>query len=323
MSPIQLAAWSDLRGGEVLDGRPRWGSFAIDGARIVAPGDPCGSVLYYRVATAGGGRMPRLGSRRVDVRGTRLLYDWIASLPAAAAPASLPPGETLAARPVTTRAALAFLAQVDAGGCGEEALTRARALARDAPSPEVRDLLERLLPESERRERLGTMIEPAAILALAGDAARGAAVFGQSAAAQCSSCHRVRGEGKAVGPDLDGVGKKYSAQQLLQHLLEPSREVAPQNAAHALVTRQGEVLTGLVSSRDESEVVLKDAKGELHRVASSDVQSLEKQAESLMPAGLLRDLTAQEAADLVAFLAALRRRFAAPGSMGVGASTSP
>ena len=61
--------------------RPIQGTFGIDDARIIAPGEPERSVLYYRVAKTGAGRMPRIGSQQVDVRATRMIADWIAQLP--------------------------------------------------------------------------------------------------------------------------------------------------------------------------------------------------------------------------------------------------
>ena len=66
--------------------RPIQGTFNIAGARIIAPGDPAGSVLYYRVSKLGGGRMPRVGSDQVDVRATRMIHDWIAGMPHAPRP---------------------------------------------------------------------------------------------------------------------------------------------------------------------------------------------------------------------------------------------
>ena len=62
-----------------VDVRPIQGTFQIAGARIIAPGDPSRSVLYYRVSKLGGGRMPRVGSDEVDVRAVRMLHDWIAA----------------------------------------------------------------------------------------------------------------------------------------------------------------------------------------------------------------------------------------------------
>ena len=61
--------------------RPSQGTFGISDARIIAPGDPLGSVLLYRVAKLGGGRMPRLGSHEVDERALRMLREWISEMP--------------------------------------------------------------------------------------------------------------------------------------------------------------------------------------------------------------------------------------------------
>ena len=60
--------------------RPIQGTFNIPGARIIAPGEPERSVLYYRISKLGGGRMPRVGSNQVDERATRLIHDWIAGM---------------------------------------------------------------------------------------------------------------------------------------------------------------------------------------------------------------------------------------------------
>ena len=68
--------------------RPIQGTFNIAGARIIAPGDPAGSVLYYRISKLGGGRMPRVGSEQVDERAIRMIHDWIARMPAANAGAA-------------------------------------------------------------------------------------------------------------------------------------------------------------------------------------------------------------------------------------------
>ena len=62
-------------------GRSRGRSTSPD-ARIIAPGDPAGSVLYYRISKLGGGRMPRVGSNQVDERATRLIHDWIKQMKA-------------------------------------------------------------------------------------------------------------------------------------------------------------------------------------------------------------------------------------------------
>ena len=65
----------------ILDVRPSQGTFGIYDARIVAHGDPYRSVLFYRMAKLGPGRMPRIGSDLLDEDGLRLMRDWIAQGP--------------------------------------------------------------------------------------------------------------------------------------------------------------------------------------------------------------------------------------------------
>ena len=63
-----------------LDVRPVLGAFGLTDARILSPGDPYGSVMYYRLAKVGPGRMPHAGSQVTDSRGLDLIHDWIISL---------------------------------------------------------------------------------------------------------------------------------------------------------------------------------------------------------------------------------------------------
>jgi putative heme-binding domain-containing protein len=64
-----------------LEARPAQGTFDIPSAQLLVPGDPYRSVLYYRMAKLGRGRMPHIGSEVVDEQGLRLISDWIRQLP--------------------------------------------------------------------------------------------------------------------------------------------------------------------------------------------------------------------------------------------------
>jgi putative heme-binding domain-containing protein len=75
---------------------------------------------------------------------------------------------------------------------------------------------------------------------------------------------------------------------------------------YLLTTKGGRNYTGLLVKKDAAEVVLRDAQNQEVRVPAADVEQLAPGRQSLMPDGLLRDLTAQQAADLLAFLAARR-----------------
>jgi putative heme-binding domain-containing protein len=93
---------------------------------------------------------------------------------------------------------------------------------------------------------------------------------------------------------------------LLDSLLVPSRRVEPKYAAYAVATTGGLSLTGLLVRRDESRVVLRDNQGKEVSLAAQDVAELRPARVSLMPDGQLANLTAQEAADLIQYLASLR-----------------
>ena len=62
--------------------KPVQGTFGLPDGRLISPGDPYRSVLYYRMSKHGRGRMPHLGSEIVDERGLRLVRDWLRTLPA-------------------------------------------------------------------------------------------------------------------------------------------------------------------------------------------------------------------------------------------------
>ena len=71
-----------LEESEYLDALPFQGSFGINDARVVAPGDPFRSVLLYRTLKSGRGHMPQFGSNVLDREGIQLLHDWIATMDA-------------------------------------------------------------------------------------------------------------------------------------------------------------------------------------------------------------------------------------------------
>src|SRR5207302_7423465 len=78
---IDLRCDLPLEQTKALEVRPLQGTFNIPGAQVLSPGDPYRSVLYYRMAKLGGGRMPHIGSEIVDEQGLRLIHDWIRRLP--------------------------------------------------------------------------------------------------------------------------------------------------------------------------------------------------------------------------------------------------
>jgi putative heme-binding domain-containing protein len=275
--------------------------------------------------------MPRVGSEEVDVRAVRMLHNWIAGMPSHAGDSAerhvAIPSEDRAALEAlrrgdrtpaearspairrlisSTRGALLLLDLVDRGPGSDRLRPEVVAIARQSPAVEVRDLFERFLPREGRVRRLGDVVDRRAILSLPGDPRRGRAVFVENPSAQCKTCHRIGEVGQAIGTDLSKIGAKYDRATLLEQILEPSRTIEPSYLSYLLETKDGRVLTGLVVEKTAREVVLKDAQGKTVHIPGGDVENLVPQARSLMPELLLRDLTAQQVADLLAYLETLR-----------------
>jgi putative heme-binding domain-containing protein len=300
--------------------RPALGAFGIADPYIIAGGDASRSVLFYRMSKLGHGRMPHVGSTVVDEEGIALIARWIDGL----APTDADPGVAksrsdehhLVARVgdegalprllASTSGALDLMRALDEGRLPEplrrEAIRRAVADREDA----VRGLFERFALPEERPRRLGTRIDPAELLALSGDAERGRLLFFEGSGLQCRTCHVIAGRGESYGPDLSHIATKYGREKILESILQPSKEIDPKYVGYVVQTDQGVIYSGLLLERSDESVVIKDAQKNEIRLLARSVQKLVAQKTSIMPEFLLQSLSAQEAADLLAFLSSLK-----------------
>jgi cytochrome c oxidase cbb3-type subunit 3 len=138
--------------------------------------------------------------------------------------------------------------------------------------------------------------------ALAGDAARGQALF--EGKGECTDCHRIDGTGSRVGPDLSRIGRQRRAGDLLASLLDPAAEVQAENRFYRVLTNGGEEVTGRLLNHDTYTVQLLDLDERLRSFSKADVR---EQGFEGTPMPSYRDtLSEQEIADLVAFLASRR-----------------
>ena len=301
--------------------RPIQGAFGISGASIISPGDPEGSVLYYRIAKLGGGRMPRVGSQMVDERALDLFHAWISGLPHEKTPVRPDSGyfetvrrnpsadfqkETIRSLLGTTRGALSLMRMVGQDLNDSPLRGKAIEMAQQSANVEVRDLFERFVPESERVKRLGDVVNVAALLSLKGDAARGKEVFAAGTSSQCKSCHKINTVGESIGPDLSKIGGKYDRAAILQQILNPSQTIDPQYLTYLLETKSGKIHTGVIVEKNDRAVVLKDARNQTVRVETGEVEILAPQPKSLMPELLLKDMTPGQVADLLEYLGSLK-----------------
>ena len=201
--------------------------------------------------------------------------------------------------------ALVLLRLIDEGQLPHNLAGEVVAQAVEHADINVRVLFEQFVPEAQRPKRLGQVIKPDEILMLTGDKERGQHIFFESTATQCKNCHTVHGRGGTLGPDLSQVGRKYERAALLETILDPSKAIAPEYVPHVLETEAGQVYVGLLLENGPLSALLVDAQNQTVRIQKSEIVALVPQTKSLMPELVLRDVSAQDAADLLAYLASL------------------
>ncbi len=124
-------------------------------------------------------------------------------------------------------------------------------------------------------------------------------------ATSCAKCHRIGGEGGAIGPDLSTAGKKFSIEDMLNAIVEPSKIISDQYGSQQLLTSEGKVLVGrTVEIGDEYYVYTVDADAKPVIVAKDDVETIQESKLSQMPLGLIDSLNEEELKDLMAYLIA-------------------
>jgi len=302
---LELDYDKSLKDTGILDVRPKQGDFGLPDARLVAPGDPFRSVLLYRMARFGPGRMPHVGSERPDPRALNYLMRWIRGLSPNPRPDEILSPEERDAKLGEPRYAMQRLPGLSGplnNGINPPRPDLLAAAAKLPPGP-ARDLFEGYFPVEPGARKLGPAPRPATILALKGDAAKGEALF-FAEQSQCAKCHKVGDRGTAIGPELTAIAKTRSRAELLDSVLNSSARVEPPYAAYLVRTTDGRQATGLLVRRDGEQVVVRDAQNELKTFAAGDVEAVQPSRLSLMPDGLLAGLTPQQAADLLAYLEA-------------------
>jgi putative membrane-bound dehydrogenase-like protein len=149
------------------------------------------------------------------------------------------------------------------------------------PNPDRQKVLDELKPLTEAR----------------GDAAAGKLVF----KSQCAKCHTHSGEGTKIGPDLTGMAV-HPKQELLVHLIDPSRSVEGNYRVYSVLTSEGQTLSGLLASETKTAIELIDTEAKRHVVLREDIETLQTSPKSLMPDGFEKQVKPAELRDLLEFL---------------------
>jgi putative membrane-bound dehydrogenase-like protein len=151
----------------------------------------------------------------------------------------------------------------------------------------------------------GSLPPLADLLKRGGRAEIGKVVF--AGAGTCAKCHVVGGEGKAVGPNLSGIGAKLSKPALYESILAPSAAISHNYETYTALLEDGRSMSGLLVSQAADQVVIRGVDGIDVTIPAGEIGELVKQPVSLMPADLAATLSADELVDLVAWLETLKQ----------------
>lgn len=133
-----------------------------------------------------------------------------------------------------------------------------------------------------------------------GDERRGQKAF---AKANCVKCHRFQLEGQGVGPDLTSIRRRFQRKEILDSILHPSQVISDQYKSVTVVTKDGLVSSGMALPTPKTDVVtLLLPTANKVEIPKSDIEEIKDSKVSVMPEGLLNELSLEEIADLFALL---------------------
>jgi putative heme-binding domain-containing protein len=136
------------------------------------------------------------------------------------------------------------------------------------------------------------------------DFVKGKAMY---AASLCLSCHTMRGEGGAVGPDLTQLGTRFSAKDILDATINPNTVISDQYAATIFYLHDGSSIMGKLANEESDKYIVSQNPFDpntLREIPKKDVKSKKLSEISIMMPGMINRLNEEELKDLVAYLRA-------------------
>ena len=134
------------------------------------------------------------------------------------------------------------------------------------------------------------------------DLVNGKKMFG---VAQCYKCHRIKGKGGIAGPDLTPAGRRFGTRDLLETIIDPNKAISDQYQATIFQMEDGRLITGRVVNLNGDQYWVQPdmiKPNQLERLKVAEIEEMKPSEVSVMPAGLLDNLTRDEILDLVAYL---------------------
>ena len=267
-----------------------------------------------------GAALPTLSGRMMDGEETTPLRTRIASLLGGSTRADARQAAIEAFRDAPTQVQMAAATALANNPAGRIRLVEAAGSGLVSPrllaDPRVRDPLMAELPE-DARMRLEQLTAGAVpfdrdrqrliqqrlenFRAETASAGNGREVFARN----CAACHEAGGAGGAIGPQLDGVGRRGEL-ALAEKILAPNRNVTPGFQNFTLRLDDGSTRTGMLQREEGEALVFANFMGEEFIVPAQSIEEQTPLSYSLMPDNFYEAIDESDFHDLLGYLMTLR-----------------
>ena len=126
-------------------------------------------------------------------------------------------------------------------------------------------------------------------------------------ATSCVTCHSMAGTGENVGPDLTQLGTRFSKEDILKAIINPSAVISDQYNTTTFTLKDGHTVVGRIVNENDSNFVISQnpyAPDITREVPKDQVKERKLSTVSLMPPGTINRLNEEELKDLLAYLIA-------------------
>lgn len=194
--------------------------------------------------------------------------------------------EAVKAKKVPTNAISPFQAR-QIRNLGDETLTK---LLTEVWG-EIRDT-----PEAKKAEfaKWEGILKPE-VLAKA-DKSKGRMIF----TAACSACHKMYGQGGAIGPELTGSDRR-NLKYLLENIIDPNAVVPADFRVSVFQLKDGRTISGVMPEQTERTITVQTPAERLV-IERTQIVNQDQLTQSLMPEGLLAALGEENVINLIAYL---------------------
>jgi len=145
----------------------------------------------------------------------------------------------------------------------------------------------------------------AQVIKMKGDASLGEQLFTKQT---CVACHTTSQDQPQKGPYLGNIAQTYKRPDLAANILDPNKTIAQGFATNVFTLKDGSQNLGFVTNESPDKVTVRTITAQEFTYKKSDIVKRDTLPTSLMPMGIVNNLTVYEFASLLDYLEALSKK---------------